>query len=197
MISVRGSFPVDLRGYRRVASGILLLNASGATAIPAGTTATIATPGIQFGAAGVTAVAGFRTWLQWKPKQALHIRRYVAGVAAAAAPNQLAPFAASMEIQSPAGPIGNGLVSNDSEMLSGDPNPSVANAQTLSDVSYTCMLRDDWFEFEDYQAGGNQLGLQGLAIRTFWRIRNQGAGANNAEFSESVLFDVYQKEILG
>lgn len=131
--------------------------------------------------------------LKWQPGQAIYIRRYVSGAAAAAAANLILYFHGSLEVQTGSQPfsVGSGNGSNDSEMLSGDPSPSVANAQTLSDISITAMLRDDWHEFDDYI---NPVAGVGLGLQCFWRLRNVDAAAHNVTVVDSVLLEIWQSE---
>jgi hypothetical protein len=178
-ISVLGSAPYDLSGWRRV--GRLYSQSAGAVVpIAATTTVTVASQGLV---------------LKWLPGQAIFIRRFVAGVSAAAAANNIIYYHGSLEVQAGAQPftVSSGQVSNDTEMLAGDPSPSVANAQTLSDMSMAFTLRDDWYEYNDYQeieksgVGGLGLGLMG-----FWRLRNASAGALNVNTLDSCLYETWE-----
>lgn len=117
----------------------------------------------------------------------------MSGAAAAAAANLILYFHGSLEVQTGSQPfsVGSGNGSNDSEMISGDPSPSVANAQTLSDISITAMLRDDWHEFDDYI---NPVAGVGLGLQAFWRLRNVDAAAHNVTVVDSVFFEIWQSD---
>jgi len=64
-------------------------------------------------------------------------------------------------------------------------------------MSDTVMLRDDWFEFDDYQGLSGYVGAGlsngGIKLQGFWRIRNTSAGALSVDSKDTVFFERYQK----
>lgn len=181
MPSFRGSLPLpeQIRGWRRIGR-FFVQSALNTVAVAATTTQTVASTGLI---------------LKCKQGQAIFIRRYVCGFATAAKPNFVIYFHASLELQAGAQPFNvfSGIVSNDTEMLTATPSAAQANAQTLSDMSITVMLRDDWHEFNDYiEAAPPGVGGAGLGLQSFARLRNTDAAATNVTALDNCLFEIWQ-----